>query len=78
MIQKNRSKLEDWAISAILSEKKKEFFCLFFRATPIAYGGSQARGLKGATTVSLCHSHNNAGSEPCPQPTLSYRAMSDR
>ena len=31
-------------------------FCLF-RATPMVYGGSQARGLIGATAASLHHSH---------------------
>jgi len=39
------------------------FFCLFSRATPTAYGGSQARGLIGAVATSLHHSHSNAGSE---------------
>ena len=42
------------------------FFCLF-RATPMAYGSSQARGWIGATAASLCHS--NTGSEPCLWPT---------
>ena len=39
------------------------FFCLFVvvvvaisLATPAAYGGSQARGLIGATAAILCHS----------------------
>ena len=34
------------------------FFCLF-RATPEAYGDSQARGLIGAVAVSLHHSHSH-------------------
>ena len=38
-------------------------FCLF-RATLAAYGVSQARGGIGAVTASICHSHNNARSEP--------------
>ena len=38
-------------------------FCLF-RAAPVAYGDSQARGLIGATAAGLHHSHSNAGSEP--------------
>ena len=33
-------------------------FCLF-RATPVAYGVSQARGRIRATAVGLCHSHSN-------------------
>ena len=36
----------------------------FSRAAPVAYGGSQARGLMGAVAVGLCQSHSNAGSEP--------------
>ena len=40
------------------------FIYLFslFRATPEAYGGSQARGLIGATATGLRHSHSNARS----------------
>ena len=39
---------------------------LFFRATPTAYGNSQARGQVGATAASLhhSHSHRNTGSKP--------------
>ena len=36
------------------------FFCLF-RAPPVAYGSSQARGQFGATAANLCHSHSNSG-----------------
>ena len=42
-------------------------FCLFvclFRAAPVAYGGSQARGLIGAVAAGLRQSHSNARSEP--------------
>ena len=35
----------------------------------MAYGGSQARGLIGATAVGLHHSHSNARYEQCLQPT---------
>ena len=35
----------------------------FFRATLVAYGGSQARGWMGAAAVSLHHSHSIIGSE---------------
>ena len=38
------------------------FFFLLFKATPTAYGDSQARGRIRATAASLCHSHGNAGS----------------
>ena len=43
--------------------EKKGVRCLF-RATPMACGGSQARGQIRAVAVSLCHSHSNARSEP--------------
>lgn len=38
------------------------FFFLLFRATPVAYGSSQARGRIGAAAAGLCHSHSNARS----------------
>ena len=40
-------------------------FCLFVfsRAAPMAYRGSQARGLIRAIAASLCQSHSNMGSE---------------
>jgi len=43
----------------------------------MAYGGSQARGLIGATAVSLCQSHSNAGSEPYLRPTPQFKVMPD-
>ena len=54
-------------------------FCLFAfsRATPVAYGGSQARGLIGAVATGLYHSHSNVGSEPRLRPTPQLMAMSD-
>ena len=39
------------------------FFFWFFRATPEAYGESQARGLIRAVVASLCQSHSNTTSE---------------
>ena len=41
----------------------------FLRAAPVAYGGSQARGLIGATAAGLHHSHSHARSELSLQPT---------
>ena len=38
------------------------FLSLLFRATPEAYGGSQARGRSGTTAASLHHSQSNARS----------------
>ena len=43
------------------------FFFFLFRAAPAAYGGSQAGGRIRATAAS--HSHSNATSELCLQPT---------
>ena len=43
-------------------------FCLF-KAAPMAYRGSQAKGQIGAVATSLCHGHSNVGSEPHLQPT---------
>ena len=40
-----------------------------FRAVSTACGNSQARGQTRAAAVGLCHSHSNAKSEPCLQPT---------
>ena len=53
------------------------FSALLFRTAPEAYGSSQARGLIGAATASLHHSHSNAGSEPHLQPTPQRMAMPD-
>ena len=40
---------------------------LLFRAAPVAFGGSQARGQIGATAACLHHSNSNAGSQlPAP------------
>ena len=36
---------------------------LLLRATPVAYGSSQARGR--IQPIAAGHSHSNAGSEPC-------------
>ena len=54
-------------------------FCLFAssRATPVAYGGSQARGLIGAVAFSLRHSHSNSGSELSLQPPPQLKVMLD-
>ena len=44
---------------------------VFSRATPVAYGGFQARDPIGAVATGLRHSHSNVGSElrlpPTPQ-----------
>ena len=60
-------------------EFKKIFFVFssFFRAAPVAYGGSQSRGLIGATATGLHHSHSNARSEPCLRLTPQLTATPD-
>ena len=40
------------------------YFLNLFRATSVAYRGSQARGLIGAVAAGLRHSHSKLGSEP--------------
>ena len=55
--------------------RKLPFFFLLFRAIPMAYGNSQARGPIGA--ASLHHSYSNMGSEPCLQLTPQLMAMPD-
>ena len=50
---------------------------VFFRATPTAYGGYQARGQIGAVAASLHHSQSNVGSEQHLQPTPQFTAMPD-
>ena len=47
-------------------------FLPFFRVTPAAYGGSQARGRIGATAANWCHSHSNTGSESHLRPTPAF------
>ena len=51
------------------------FFCLFAfsRATPMAHGGSQARGRIGA--IATGYSHINAGSKPRLRPAPQLTAM---
>ena len=53
------------------------FFFVFSRAAPTAYGGSQARGLIKAIAAGLHHSHSNARSKPCLQPTPQLMATQD-
>ena len=53
----------------------KIFF--FPRATPEAYGGSQARGLIRAVVASLSQGHSNVGIEPDLRPTPQLTATVD-
>ena len=56
------------------------FYFLSFglvRATPLAYGGSQARGQIRGAVAGLCHSNSTAGSEPNLRPTPELMATPD-
>ena len=47
----------------IVRVRGRRVFCVcVFRAPPMAYGGSYARGQIRATAADLYHSHSNAGS----------------
>ena len=50
-------------LNRLFSEVYDFFFLCFFRATPVAYRGSQAKGQIWATAASLCHSHGNVRSK---------------
>ena len=56
---------------------KEVLLFLLFRAIPVAFGGSQARGGIGATVAGLWHSHSNTGSELHLQPTPQLVVMPD-
>ena len=49
----------------------------FFKATPEAYGSSQARDRIGAVAAGLPHSHSSAGSESLLRPTPQLMATPD-
>ena len=53
------------------------FIYLFVFTTPMAYGGSQARGRIRATAAGLHHSHSKAGSKLYLQPTPQLMARLD-
>ena len=52
------------------------FFVFFFRGAPGASRSSWIRGQIGAAAAGLYHSHGNAGSKPCLQPTPQLMARS--
>ena len=55
------------------------FFLNFYRASPMVYGGSQARGHIGAVAAGLhhSHSHSNARSQLRLRPTPQLMATPD-
>ena len=67
---------EEGLYSFIPTFKFLFIYLLLFRATPAAYGVSQARGLIRATAAGVVHhSHGNARSEPSLRPTPQLMAM---
>ena len=72
------SSLAPLILSSLRFSQESLFFFFFsffflFRATLVAYGGSQARG--GIAAVAAGYSH--VGSKPCLQPTPPFTAMPD-
>ena len=53
------------------------YIFFLFRATSVAYGGSQAKGQIKAVAARLCHSHSNNRSKPCLRPTPQLTAKLD-
>ena len=54
------------------------FVLFLFRATPVAHGGSQARGQSGAAAAGLHHRYSNTGSKLLLRPTPQLAAPLDR
>ena len=52
-------------------------YIFLFKAVPVTYEGSQARGQIGAAAAGLCHSHSNRGSKLHLQPAPQLTAMPD-
>ena len=70
---------EDASTSRTVTYHQHLFFFSFwlFRATPAAYGGSQARGQIGAVATSLRHSHSSARPRPCLRPNTTAHGKAD-
>ena len=69
----------DWPPKSSEKRLKEEYLLFFFlfRATPVSYGSSQARGQIGAAAAGLYHRHSNSRSKPCLQLMLQLVAMPD-
>ena len=63
----------------VTADNSLKLFLLFyfFRATPVAYGSSQARDQIGASATGHSHSHSKVGSEPHLQPMPQIMAIQD-
>ena len=72
-----RGLLPDTDVQGCLSLSLFFFFFFLFKASPAAYGGSQARGLLRARAAGPHHSHSNAGSRLCLRPTPQLMARPD-
>ena len=57
--------------------EKQVFFFFLFRARPVTYESSQARGLIRDTAAGLHYSHSNTESKPCLRTTPQLMARSD-
>ena len=69
-----------FSVGILSCTRKKEHFILFFdlfRATPTAYGGSQASGRIRAVAAGLHYGQSSAGSERLLQPTPQLMATPD-
>ena len=52
-------------VAGYMQYKNSHSNLFFFRATPVAYGSSQARGRIRTIAAGLHHSHSNTRSKPC-------------
>ena len=64
-----------WELHLFISPFLFFLFFLLFRASPVAYGGSQARSGIRVTAAGLHHSHSIAGFKPRLRPTSQLMAM---
>ena len=71
---KHEKKLSPYK-NLFFNKKKVYFVCVC--ATPVACGGSQARGHIRTVAAGLHHSHSNARSKPDLLPTPQFTAMPD-
>ena len=76
LIWHSTNRRQNCPLPALSTMKMAFYFILFFfRTIPMAYGGSQAGSLIGATAANLCCSHSNARSEQHLRPTPQLMAM---
>ena len=66
-----------WMFSCYLLVSSFIIIIIIFRATPMVYGGSQARAQIRTAAAGLHHSHSHTGSKPCLQSTPWLMATPD-